>query len=413
MSDTLRPETSEQLLDAVKWATAEKTPIEIVAMGSKRSFGRPMQTAATLDMSGLSRIKVYEPAELYMTADAGTSMQDVTQALEEAGQQLSFEPPDFGPLLGGDADNGSIGGVVATNIAGPRRIKEGAARDHVLGFNAVSGRGEVFKSGGTVVKNVTGFDLSKLMAGSFGTLAVMSEVTLKTLPAPEKTRTILISWKSDGIYDHAAMSAMAQALGSPHDVSGAAHLPGMAATKSSVEYISGAVGGVTALRLEGPEPSVKHRTSALIEELKSFGDIEELHTTNSKTFWREVRDVQVFVGRDDLPIVWRISVPPMSGSHTAIELLEELHGEVIYDWGGGLIWLGLTSATADANAELIRNVIAKVGGHATLVRAPAELRSSISVFQPLSSAEKLVTKKINEGFDPNGVLNPGRMYQGI
>lgn len=413
MSDTLRPETSAQLLDAVKWATVEKTPLEIVATGSKRTFGRPMQTAATLDLSGLSRIKVYEPAELFMTADAGASMSDVTEALDDAGQQLSFEPPDLGPLLGADAGQGSIGGVVATNIAGPRRIKEGAARDHVLGFNAISGRGEVFKSGGTVVKNVTGFDLSKLMAGSFGTLAVMAEVTLKTLPAPEKTRTILISWKPDGVYDHAAMSAMAKALGSPHDVSAAAHLPAMAAKQSAVDYVSGAAGAVTALRLEGPEPSVKHRAAALIEELKGFGAVEELHTSNSKTFWREMRDVQVFVGRDDLPVVWRLSVPPMSGSHTAIELLEDLHGEVIYDWGGGLVWLGLASADDGANADFIRSTVAKVGGHATLVRAPSELRANVSVFQPLSAAEKMVTEKINEGFDPNGVLNPGRMYQGI
>ena len=413
MSDTLRPETNEQLLDAVKWATTEKKPLEIIANGSKRAFGRPMQTAATLDMSKLSKAKVYEPAELFMTAEAGASMADVTKALEEAGQHLSFEPPDLGPLLGGDAGQDSIGGVVATNIAGPRRIKEGAARDHVLGFHAVSGRGEEFKSGGTVVKNVTGFDLSKLMAGSFGTLAVMSEVTLKTLPAPEKTRTILIAWKSDGVYDHAAMSAMAKALGSPHDVSAAAHLPAMAAKKSAVDYVAAASGGVTALRLEGPEPSVKHRAASLTDELKEFGAIEELHTTNSKTFWREVRDVQVFVGRDDLPVVWRLSVPPMSGSHTAIELLEDLHGEVIYDWGGGLIWLGLNSAEADANAEFIRSTVAKVGGHATLVRAPSELRGSVPVFQPLSAAEQLVTEKINEGFDPNGVLNPGRMYQGI
>lgn len=413
MSDTLRPETNEQLLDAVKWATAEKAPLEIIANGTKRAFGRPMQTAATLDMSGLSRIKTYEPAELYMTADAGASMKDVTQALEDAGQHLSFEPPDLGPLLGVEAGEGSIGGVVATNIAGPRRIKEGAARDHVLGFNAVSGRGEVFKSGGTVVKNVTGFDLSKLMAGSFGTLAAMSEITLKTLPAPEKTRTILISWKADGGYDHAAMSAMAKALGSPHDVSAAAHLPTAAARKSTVDYVAEATGAVTALRLEGPEPSVKHRAASLMAELKEFGAVEELHTKNSKTFWRDVRDVQVFVDRDDLPIVWRLSVPPMSGSHTAIELLEDLHGEVIYDWGGGLVWLGLSSAEPDANAAFIRSTVAKVGGHATLVRAPSELRSNVAVFQPLSSAEKMVTEKIKEGFDPHGILNPGRMYQGI
>lgn len=413
MADTLKPETGDQLLDAVKWATAEKTPLEIVSGGSKRDFGRPMQTAATLDMSGLSRIKIYEPAELYMTAEAGASMQDVTAALHDAGQHLSFEPPDLGPLLGAGPDQGTIGGVIATNIAGPRRIKEGAARDHVLGFNAVSGRGEVFKSGGTVVKNVTGFDLSKLMAGSFGTLAVVSEVTLKTLPAPEKTRTILITWKTDGVHDHAAMSAMAQALGSPHDVSAAAHLPTSAAKASSVDYISGAGGPVTAMRIEGPEPSVKHRAAALTTEMRHFGDVEELHTSNSRTFWREIRDVSAFVGRDDLPIVWRLSVPPMSGSHTVIDLFEELHGEVLYDWGGGLIWLGLKSGDTEAGATQIRNAVAKAGGHATLVRAPSALRRDIPVFQPLSSAEQLVTAKIKEGFDPNGVLNPGRMYNGV
>lgn len=413
MSDTLKPDSTDQLLEAVKWAAAEKTPLEVVAAGSKRTFGRPMQTAATLDMSALSKIKVYEPAELYMTAEAGASMVDVTQALQDAGQQLSFEPPDLGPLLGGDANLGTIGGAVATNIAGPRRIKEGAARDHLLGFNAVSGRGEVFKSGGTVVKNVTGFDLSKLMAGSFGTLAVMSEITLKTLPAPEKTRTILINWKSDGVYDHAAMSAMSQALGSPHDVSAAAHLPAGAAKASSVAYIADAGGGVTALRLEGPEPSVKHRAAALIDELKNFGDVEELHTSNSVAFWREVRDVHVFVGRDDLPVVWRLSVPPMSGANVVINLLEELRGEVIYDWGGGLVWLGLRNVNSDADANFVRETVANVGGHATLVRGSSELRRDVPVFQPLSTAEELVTSKIKEGFDPNGILNPGRMYQGI
>lgn len=410
MADTLKPETGDQLLDAVKWAAAEKNPLDVVSGGTKKDFGRPMQTAATLNMSALSRIKVYEPAELYMTAEAGASMADVTAALDNAGQQLSFEPPDLGPLLGGDPGLGTIGGVIATNIAGPRRIKEGAARDHVLGFNAVSGRGEVFKSGGTVVKNVTGFDLSKLMAGSFGTLAVMSEVTLKTLPAPEKTRTILINWGPDGAHDHVAMTAMAEALGSPHDVSGAAHLPASAAGASSVGYVSGAGGGVTALRIEGPEPSVKHRAAALTAEMRNFGDVEELHTSNSKTFWREVRDVSVFVGRDDLPIVWRISVPPMSGAKTVTDLFEQVQGEVLYDWGGGLIWLGLKSDDDDAGATAIRAAIANAGGHATLVRAPATVRRDVSVFQPLSSAEHLVTAKIKEGFDPNGVLNPGRMY---
>lgn len=412
MPDTLKPETDDQLLEAVKWAVSEKTPMEVVAGGTKRSFGRPMQTSASLDMTAMAGVMTYEPEELFVTARAGTPMAELAAALDEKGQQLSFEPPDLGPLLGKGVDKGTIGGIVATNLAGPRRIKEGAARDHLLGFHAVSGRGEVFKSGGTVVKNVTGFDLSKLMAGSFGTLAVMSQVTLKVLPQPEKIRTLLVRWRADGIYDHGAMKVMSKALGSSHDVSGAAHLPAHAAASSSVEYVSGSGGGVTALRIEGPGPSVEHRTEALKAEIKDFGALEELHTTNSKIFWREVRDVRPFVGRDDVPYIWRLSVPPADGSRIALAILEELKGEVYYDWGGGQIWMALRPVV-NAGAEVIRSAIARVGGHATLVRAPADIRGEVPVMQPQSDAEAGITKKVKEGFDPEGVLNPGRMYPGV
>ncbi|MBO6521169.1 MAG: glycolate oxidase subunit GlcE [Rhodospirillales bacterium] len=412
MPETLKPETEDQLLEAVKWAVSEKTPMEVVAGGTKRHFGRPMQTSATLDMSAIAGVMTYEPEELFVTAKAGTPMAALTAALDEKGQQFSFEPPDLGPLLGSGVDKGTIGGIVATNLAGPRRIKEGAARDHLLGFHAVSGRGEVFKSGGTVVKNVTGFDLSKLMAGSFGTLAVMSQVTLKVLPQPEKIRTLLVRWRADGIYDHGAMKVMSKALGSSHDVSGAAHLPALAAASSSVDYVSGSGGGVTALRIEGPGPSVEHRAEALKAEIKDFGMLEELHTTNSKTFWREVRDVRPFVGRDDVPYIWRISVPPADGSRIALAILETLKGEVYYDWGGGQIWMALRPVV-NAGAEVIRSAIAKTGGHATLVRAPADIRAEVPVMQPQSDAEAEITKKVKEGFDPEGVLNPGRMYPGV
>ena len=412
MSQTLKPENDVQLLEAIQWAVAEKTPLEILAGGSKRGLGRPMQTAATLDVSALSKISVYEPAELYMTAQAAAPMRDINKALSDAGQQLSFEPPDLGPLLGTEKDGGTIGGIVTANLAGPRRIKEGAARDHVLGFNAVSGRGEVFKSGGTVVKNVSGFDLSKLMAGSFGTLAVMASLTMKVLPAPEKIRTLLIRWPSDGVYDHGAMKAMSKALGSPHDVSGAAHLPAITAAGSKVDYVAESGGGVTALRLEGPAPSVTHRIEALTRELQSFAEIEELHTENSKTLWREIRDVQPFVGRSDLPYVWRLSVPPASGARIALFILESLEGEIFYDWGGGLIWLGL-APVVNAGAEVIHAALAECGGHATLVRAPAEVRGSVPVMQPLQPTEMMISRNIKEGFDPNGILNPGRMYAGI
>ena len=412
MADTLKPENDEQLLDAIKWAISEKTPLEVVAGGSKRTYGRPTQTAATLDVSGLAKIKIYEPAELYMTAQAGARMSEVDAALLDAGQQLSFEPPDLGPLLGGSENVATLGGIVATNLAGPRRIKEGAARDHVLGFNAVSGRGEIFKSGGTVVKNVSGFDMSKLMAGSFGTLGVMSTITVKVLPMPEKVRTLLIRWGADAPDDHVAMTAMSQALGSAHDVSAAAHLPAAIAGRSGVDYVKSSSGGVTALRLEGPEPSVKHRTQVLKDEIKGFAEIEELHTKNSATLWREIRDVQPFVNCDNLPYVWRISVPPTSGSHVAASILQDLGGEVFYDWGGGLIWLALT-AVPGAGAKTIRAALMEMGGHATLVRAPSDIRGSVAVFQPLSGPEAMVTAKIKEGFDPDGILNPGRMYAGI
>lgn len=412
MSETLKPGTSAQLLEAIQWAVAENAPLEIVAGGSKRAYGRPMQTATTLDMSGLSKIKVYEPAELYMTAEAGAPMADIDAALTGAGQQLSFEPPDLGPLLGAAAGKATLGGVVAANLGGPRRIKEGAARDHLLGFNAVSGRGEVFKSGGTVVKNVSGFDLSKLMAGSFGTLAALADVTVKVLPVPEKTRTLLVRWRVDGVYDHAAMKVMSRALGSPHDVSAAAHLPAAVAGKSAVDYVSNSGGGVTALRLEGPGPSVEHRLQALRNEISEFGDIEELHTHNSRTFWREVRDVQAFVDRPELPYVWRLSVPPADGSKVAIGILEELRGEVMYDWGGGSIWLALTAA-AGASDGIVRDAVLAVGGHATLIRAPADIRAAVPVFQPLSGGEAMIAAKIKDGFDPHGILNPGRMYPGV
>lgn len=412
MTDTLKPENEGQILDAIQWAVSEKTPLEVVAGGTKRAFGRPMQTAATLDLSAMSAIKTYEPEELFMTLEAGAPMAEINKALDDAGQHLSFEPPDFGPLLGTDGGKATIGGIVATNLAGPRRIKEGAARDHVLGFHAVSGRGEIFKSGGTVVKNVTGFDLSKLMAGSFGTLAVMSDVTLKTLPKPEKVRTLLVRWRVDGVYDHAAMKVMSMALGSAHDVSGAAHLPAHAAIASSVDYVNAMGGGVTALRVEGPAPSVEHRVEALRNELREFGDIEELHTANSRTFWREVRDVHPFVGRDDLVFLWRLSVPPADGAKVALSILETLKGDVMYDWGGGQVWLGLQAVT-NAGAEVVRSVVAGVGGHATLIRASQDIRGEVPVFQPLSAAEGLVAAKIKEGFDSEGVLNPGRMYPGV
>ena len=409
MSETLKPETAEQVLDAVKWAAASESPLAVKGQGSKEGFGRAVEADCRLDLSGLTGIGCYEPNELFMTAGAATTLAEIEAALRQNNQQMAFEPADLGILLGGEGDAGTIGGAIACNLAGSRRIKAGAARDHFLGFNAVSGRGETFKSGGTVVKNVTGFDLSKLIAGSFGTLAVMTEVTFKVLPAPEKTRTVLVL----GLSDQDAMKAMAKALGSSHEVSGAAHLPEAAAKGSKVSHVAGTGRSVTAFRVEGPGPSVEHRCRALTALLGGGSSVEELHSENSALLWREICDVRLLDGDGgNGRQVWRLSVPPMNGAGVAEQLTAVTGASVFYDWGGGLIWLTM-DATPDAGHETVRRAVEAAGGHATLVRAGADVRNRVPVFEPQTGALREITARIKEGFDPKGILNPGRMVEGV
>ncbi|MEQ8356634.1 MAG: glycolate oxidase subunit GlcE [Kiloniellaceae bacterium] len=406
-AETFAPETREQVAEAVAWAVSEQAPLEVVGRGSKRGLGRPVQAAHSLNLSGLDGITLYEPEELVLSARAGTPLATIEATLEEKRQMLAFEPADLGPLLGEASGAASIGGTLACNLSGPRRIKAGAARDHFLGFEAASGRGEMFKSGGRVVKNVTGYDLCKLLCGSYGTLAVMTDVTVKVLPRPEKTYTVLVA----GLDDAAAAGAMTRALGSPHEVSGAAHLPAALAAKSAMSYIAGAGASVTALRLEGPRPSVEHRCVALRRELADLGATEELHSHNSREFWQEVRDVRPFIGRQDTA-VWRLSVAPSAGPGVVAAIGG---GEAFYDWGGGLVWLALPlgKSGGDVGTARVRAAVATVGGHATLIRAPLELRAATSVFQPQDSAIAALTQRVKDGFDPKRVLNPGRMYAGL
>ena len=406
MTGIFRPESAAQVVEAVAWAAAEEEPLEVLGRASKRAFGRPVQAGHGLELSGLAGITLYEAEELVLSARAGTPIAEVEAALAEKNQELAFEPPDLGPLLGGEAGAGSIGGVLACNLAGPRRIKAGAARDHFLGVSAVSGRGEAFKSGGRVVKNVTGYDLCKLMAGSHGTLAAMTDVTVKVLPAAEKTRTVLLL----GLDDTGALAAMTRALGSAHEVSGAAHLPAVLAADSEVSYVREAGGAVTALRLEGTGPSVEYRCAALRRELADLGESEELHGRNSGTFWQEVRDVRPFVARPER-LVWRISVPPQDGS-AVIAALDESEALYYYDWGGGLLWLALPPSKDGGHAAL-RAALSDCGGHATLIRGPETLRAAIPVFQPQDPAMAALTARIKDGFDPRRVLNPGRMVAGL
>ncbi len=404
--DTIRPATGEQLLAAVRWAVADEVALEVAAAGSKRGFGRPVAAGTRLDLSAIAGIELYEPEELVLTLRPGTPIAEIETLLAARQQCLAFEPPDLGPLLGGAAGSGTIGGAVACNLGGPRRIKTGAARDHILGFHAVSGRGEAFKSGGRVVKNVTGFDLSKLMAGSFGTLALTTELTVRALPAAEQTRSVLVL----GLGDEQAMAAMSAALGSSHEVSGAAHLPARIAAGSAVDEVSKVGGAVTALRIEGFAPSVVARTAGLRDVLAPFGALAELPSEPSAAFWREIRDVRYFAAPDDKRQVWRLSVPPMAGAVTAATIKAELGGEAFYDWGGGLIWLAMPPRP-DAGHAIVRAALPE--GHATLIRAETAIRRAVPVFQPQASALVELARRVKQGLDPKGVLNPGRMVEGM
>ena len=262
-----------------------------------------------------------------------------------------------------------------------------------------------------MVKNVTGFDLSKLIAGSFGTLAVLTDVTLKVVPAPEETQTVLVL----GVSESGAATAMSRALGSAADVSGAAHLPRSVAGASAVTAVVAAGSAVTALRLEGTRPSVAARREALTRLLREFGEVEALAAEPSLALWREIRDVSFFAARSDhtnCEQVWRLSVSPTAGASVAAAVLDATGGRVFYDWGGGLVWLAMAPRDDAAHGE-VRTALAKSGGHATLVRAAAAVRSRVPVFEPQPAPLRALTRRVKDGFDPKGVLNPGRMYAGL
>jgi glycolate oxidase FAD binding subunit len=402
MTDSLKPRYAAEVLEAVRWAAAEEKTLEVVGRGSKRAIGRAAQTDLTLDVSALSGVTLYEPEELVLSAQAGTPIAEIERLLAEANQELAFEPVDLGPLLGGEAGQGSLGGVIATNLSGPRRIKAGAVRDHALGVSAVSGRGEAFKAGGRVVKNVTGYDLPRFLTGSWGTLAVATSWTLKVLPAAEDVATLVVQ----GLDDARAGEAMRAVMNTAADVSGAAHLPANVAARLGAP--AGAGRSVTALRLEGVPPSIAYRREKLAEVLKPFGALATLGADESRALWRAVRDAKPFAD-GAARAVWRISVPPTHGPATGAALAA-LGADIFYDWAGGLIW-----AEMPDDQLLEAEVRAALGGqgHAMLVRASVAARASAASFEPLEPDVAVLVKRLKESFDPRGVLNPGRMYAGM
>ncbi len=391
MPRTVRPTTAREAAEAVAWAAGERMAMEIVGAASKRGFGRPVEAPCLLDLSALSGVVGYEPEELILTASAGTPIAELERLVAQRQQHLAFEPADLGPLFGATAGRGTLGGILACNLSGPRRIQAGAARDHFLGVSAINGRGEPFKAGGKVVKNVTGYDLCKLLAGSHGTLAVMLEATMKVLPAPEDTRTLALR----GLDDEAGIRAMTLALGSPNEVTGAAHLPRVA----------------TLLRLEGPRPSVAARVDSLRDLLRDQArTIDVLDRAASQALWRDIRDARILPGAPD-GIVWRLSVPPATGATVVGAIARQVAAQWYYDWGGGLIWLTLP-AGEDGGAGIVRAAAAAGGGHAVLLRAPDELRRRVPVFGEEDAVLAALGRRLKASFDPLGIFNPGRMWAG-
>lgn len=401
---TFNPRSEDEIVEIVQWALSEQAPIEIIGQGSKRELGRPLQTEHTIALSTYSGVTLYEPDELVLAAKAGTPVAELEALLAASGQAFQFEPMDYGPLLGKAAGQGSLGGLLATNLCGPRRLKAGSARDHVLGVRVVSGRGELFKSGGRVVKNVTGYDLSKGMAHSWGTLGVATEITFKVLPKPEAETTLVLR----GLADDEAARAMAIAMGSSGEVASAAHLPGNVASR----VIGGALQGEasTLLRLEGFAPSVADRAEMLKKLLASAGAVDTLSEDISRNLWREIRDVIPFADGTERP-VWRVSMAPMEAYKLVASLRMGAAVDAFYDWQGGLIWLRMEG---DPEAEAVRALVAKYGGgHATLVRASVALRAALPVFEPQPAPLAALSKRLKQQFDPSGIFNPGRMVAGV
>ncbi|MCL6705379.1 glycolate oxidase subunit GlcE [Pseudomonas sp. R2.Fl] len=398
----LTPQTESEAADIIRDHAAKALPLEIRGGGTRGAIGDPVDAGATLSSAALTGIVSYNPAEMVITARSGTTVAEIETALAGHGQMMAFEPIDHRGVMGTTGEP-TAGGLFAVNASGPRRLSAGAARDHLLGVRFVNGRGEIVKAGGRVMKNVTGLDLVKLMAGSHGTLGFLTEVTFKVLPRPRRAETLVLS----GLDDERAAQAMAAAMMLPVEVSGAAHLP------ESVKgrFLGGRLpdGPATVLRIEGLDASVALRMEKLAAAMTALGPATRLGPDETAQLWREIRDVRPYADGTSRPL-WRVSVAPTEGQKLVAALRLEAGVDAFYDWQGGLVWMRME---ADPEADLVRRYIRALGGgHATLIRAPEALRGNVPAFQPLPPAVAALSARVREKFDPAGIFNPGRMARG-
>jgi glycolate oxidase FAD binding subunit len=373
--------TESEIAEFVSDAYSNKRKLRIIGGGTRQSLGNACQSETSLSTAGLTGISLYEPGALTVVAAAGTPVAAIEQALASEGQRLPFEPMDHRKLLG-STGTASIGGVVACNVSGPARIQSGGCRDSLIGVRFVDGRGEVVKNGGRVMKNVTGYDLVKLMCGSYGSLGVLTDVAFKVLPQTEMKAVLLI----EGLSDVQAVEALSKSLSSPYEVSGAAHVQkGLDGTP------------VTMIRVEGFENSVIYRAKQLQQLLADFGDSTiETDTERTTAGWKWVRDVEAFADRTG--DVWRISVKPSDGPKVAAKLKD---GECIFDWGGGLIW-ALVPIGQD-----VRTSLKDISGFAERVRG--DMSDTAQARVPQNPIVAKIEQGLRDQFDPKGILNSGIM----
>jgi len=399
----LAPNSEAELALVIGEAHAAAEPVWVCGQGSKAQMMRPVQAARSISTRNLSGIELYSPNELIFSAKSGTPVAEIEAALAVNAQHMIAETPDFSALLGSTTPQ-TIGGVVAAGLSGPRRIAWGATRDHVMGVRAVNGQGETIRSGGRVLKNVTGLDICKLLTGSHGTLAVMTEITMKVLPAPERRATLAIA----GLDPVRAVAALAAALGSPYAVSGAAYLPAQAAAR--VPALAWLHSSVTLARIEDFTPSVAYRADRLRSELAAFGAAEILDDGASRSLWASVRDAKPLAAAAE-DAVWRVSVRPSAGPRVVAALEAAFGAASFMDWGGGLVWIA-GPATDAAHAAVVATAL-REGGTWQLFRAPEALRSASAVIPPEPGAMARISARVKQAFDPKSILNPGRMRAGL
>lgn len=386
--------TEKAVVDFVADAVKAGRPLTIEGGGTRSAVTRPVQSDATVNLSGLTGITLYEPAEMVIGAWAGTPLAEIEAALAEKNQILSFEPTDYRTALGTEGEP-TIGGVVAGNISGPRRILAGAARDNLIGVRFVNGRGEIIKNGGRVMKNVTGLDLVKLQAGAWGTLGVLTEVIFKVTPRPPEGRTLVV----ERLADRQGVDLLGRAMCTPYEVNGAAHLPADDGKPAR-----------TVMRLEGFPDQLDYRIPELMKALDVTGST--VSGEDHATLWKDIRDIAAFPA-DDSTALWRISCPAMSGPDIVAAIAAHRPVSVFYDWSGGLVWLQ-TNLDDDAGADAIRAACEPhSGAHATLFRAPPAIKANVPVFNPLEPAHMALTRSIKASLDPQGLFNPGAMYAGV